>query len=31
LVHDKAYVAEIEVGTPPQKVKVLLDTGSSDV
>ncbi|PNY24154.1 Aspartic protease pep1 [Tolypocladium capitatum] len=28
---DEVYVAEIEIGTPPQKLKVALDTGSSDV
>ncbi|PHH70495.1 hypothetical protein CDD80_5960 [Ophiocordyceps camponoti-rufipedis] len=31
LVHDQIYVADVEIGTPPQKVKMALDTGSSDV
>ncbi|POR31726.1 Aspartic protease pep1 [Tolypocladium paradoxum] len=29
--HDEVYVAEVEIGTPPQRVKMALDTGSSDV
>lgn len=28
---DMVYLAEIEIGTPPQKVKLALDTGSADV
>lgn len=28
--HDSAYIAEIYVGTPPQKLRALFDTGSSN-
>ncbi|KAK2598101.1 hypothetical protein QQS21_005732 [Conoideocrella luteorostrata] len=31
MINDQAYITEIEFGTPPQKVKMILDTGSSDV
>lgn len=31
IVHDQAYITEVEFGTPPQKLKMILDTGSSDV
>ncbi|RDA87897.1 putative aspartyl protease [Ophiocordyceps camponoti-leonardi (nom. inval.)] len=31
LIHDQIYVANIDIGTPPQRVKMALDTGSSDV
>ncbi|PHH72344.1 hypothetical protein CDD82_6029 [Ophiocordyceps australis] len=29
--HDALYVAEIQLGTPPQSIKLALDTGSADV
>ncbi|KAF5128077.1 Endothiapepsin [Metarhizium anisopliae] len=31
LDNDQAYVTEVEFGTPAQKLKMILDTGSSDV
>ncbi|KAG8417685.1 hypothetical protein J3458_005173 [Metarhizium acridum] len=31
LNNDQAYVTEVEFGTPAQKLKMILDTGSSDV
>ncbi|KJZ80211.1 hypothetical protein HIM_00061 [Hirsutella minnesotensis 3608] len=31
LPHDEIYVADIEIGNPPQRIKMALDTGSSDV
>ncbi|KAG6041955.1 hypothetical protein E4U41_000070 [Claviceps citrina] len=31
ILHDQAYITEVEFGTPPQKLKMILDTGSSDV
>jgi len=29
-LQDNAYVAEVSVGTPPQKVRALFDTGSTN-
>ncbi|OAA46306.1 endothiapepsin-like protein [Metarhizium rileyi] len=31
LIKDQAYVTEVDFGTPAQKLKMILDTGSSDV
>lgn len=31
MAQDMVYLAEAEIGTPPQKIKLALDTGSSDV
>ncbi|PHH86278.1 hypothetical protein CDD83_10480 [Cordyceps sp. RAO-2017] len=31
LAHDQAYIAEVALGSPPQMVKLALDTGSADV
>ncbi|KAG6148039.1 hypothetical protein E4U28_005426 [Claviceps purpurea] len=31
VLQDQYFVTDVEIGTPPQKVKMILDTGSSDV
>ncbi|PFH58589.1 hypothetical protein XA68_13467 [Ophiocordyceps unilateralis] len=31
LIHDQIYVADVDIGNPSQRVKMALDTGSSDV
>ena len=28
--HDMAYMADVYIGTPPQKIRALFDTGSSN-